>query len=271
MCLLVFAFGVHPHFDLVLAGNRDERHARPTAPLDWWSDAPGVLAGRDLEAGGTWLGVHRNGRFATVTNFREQQPRLPGGPSRGELVSRFLQGDESPQQYLDALALDADDYAGFNLLVADAHELWYGCNRTEDFARPLKPGIYGLGNDRLDAPWPKLVRSRERLTAWVDRGSADSQSLFAILADRVLAPWGPAEPNAELARAASAAFIVHNTYGTRASTVVTRERGRMAIAEQSFTAGGRPAGDMAFALELSGTEPVASTEIYKRTPTRMPD
>lgn len=266
MCLLVVGFGVHPLYDLVVAGNRDEYHSRPTAALDWWSEAPDILAGRDLEAGGTWLGVHRNGRLAAVTNFREGQARLPTSPSRGELVADFLATGLSAAEYLQGLRLRATAYAGFSLLLADRDCLWYASNRSSNWALRLAPGIYGLSNDLLDTPWPKLLRSRAGLGAWIDRGTTASQRLFELLADREPAAWGPAEPTAELARAASAAFIVHASYGTRASTVVRREpasapRPRLTIAERRFAAAGRPAGDSAFAFDITAQEPAASAEL----------
>jgi uncharacterized protein with NRDE domain len=266
MCLLVIGFGVHPVYDLVVAGNRDERHARPAAALDWWGDAPDVLAGRDLEAGGTWLGVDRRGRFAAVTNFREGQASTPLGPSRGALVAEFLTGRLPAREYLHGLQQRGAAYAGFNLLLADRSSLWYVSNRGSDGARRLAPGIYGLSNDLLDTPWPKLLRSRARLTEWIDRGDTAPQPLFDLLADREPAEWGPAEPTAELARAASAAFIVHASYGTRASTVLTREpasarRPRLSIAERRFAAAGRAAGDSAFAIEIAAEEPAARPEL----------
>jgi uncharacterized protein with NRDE domain len=262
MCLIVFALDMHPVFDLVIAGNRDERHARPTAAVDWWSDAPGLLAGRDLEAGGTWLGLHRTGRIAAVTNFREGQARAPGAPSRGELVADFLQGQQPPQAYLATLRHRAPRYAGFSLLLADAHELWYASNRAEYFARRLPAGIYGLSNDLLDTPWPKLVRSRERLTTWIDRGGLDSAPLLELLADRELAQWGPVEPSAELERRASAPFIVHEDYGTRCSTLVTRRAGeRLEFVERRFAAAGRPEGETAFTVSSAAMEPAAGAEL----------
>lgn len=262
MCLLVFAFGVHPQFDLVVAGNRDERHSRPAAPLDWWSDVPGILAGRDLEAGGSWLGVRRDGRFAAVTNFREGQLRRPGAPSRGELVADYLRSAATPRAWLEELHPRAGRFAGFNLLLADAHELWYASNRAERFARPLAAGIYGLSNDLLDTPWPKLVRSRARLSEWVDRGSVQIEPLFELLNDREMAPWGPAEPTEELERRASAPFIVHDEYGTRCSSLVLRAPGdRMTLAERRFAAAGHFVGEDAFDVALTAMEPAASAEL----------
>ena len=117
MCLILFAYRTHPRHELVLAANRDEFYTRPTAPMDFWDDAPELLAGRDLEAGGTWLGVTRGGRFAAITNYRDPRKVLPDAPSRGALVSEFLTGQESARDYLDGLAPWADQYNGFNLIL----------------------------------------------------------------------------------------------------------------------------------------------------------
>jgi uncharacterized protein with NRDE domain len=270
MCLLTLAFRIHPQYDLVVAGNRDERHSRPSAALEWWRDAPDVLGGRDLQAGGSWLALQRDGRFAAVTNFRDDPVRenrrnAPGGPSRGELVADFLRGERSAQDYLQQLQRRAGDYAGFNLLLADDAALWYASNRSDQFAQPLAPGVYGLSNDVLDTPWPKLLRSRARLAAWVDAGASAAAPLFALLEDREPAAWGPAEPTAELARVASAAFIVHPEYGTRCSTVVMREHqatgSRITVAERRFAAAGRPAGESSLFFTAARMEPAAVAEL----------
>jgi len=170
MCLLVLAWQVHPRYRLVVAANRDEFHGRPAAPLARWPAPDEILAGRDLEAGGTWLGLDRERRFGVVTNFRELQRPQPGAPSRGELIPRYLRGRESPEAYFAALAPQAQRYSGFNLLLADGDSLWYGCNRAPTFARALPPGVYGLSNEFLDTPWPKLTRVRLAFEAWLATG-----------------------------------------------------------------------------------------------------
>ena len=162
----MLAWQVHPHYRLILAANRDEFHARPAAPLGKWADLE-ILAGRDLAAGGTWLGVDRQRRFAVVTNFREWPASQSAGPSRGRLIPDYLRAQEPPQSFLATLESTASEFAGFNLLLGDEHELWYASNRASDFARPLAPGIYGLSNRYLDTPWPKLTRVRNRFETWL--------------------------------------------------------------------------------------------------------
>ncbi len=185
MCLLVIAWKHHPRYRLLVPANRDEYHDRPADPLAPWADTPDVIAGRDLRAGGAWLGVDRRRRFGTVTNFRELQRPRRTAPSRGTLVPDFLRGHSAVRDYLEALETDAPGYSGFNLLLADAAELRYASNRGDGFARPLSGGIHGLSNETLDAPWPKLLRVRRRFEAIVARGaSVDADELFAMLGDR---------------------------------------------------------------------------------------
>ena len=250
MCLIVFAWRAHPEYPLVLAANRDEFHARPAAPLGWWDDRPDVVGGRDLQAGGTWLALARSGRFATVTNYREDLAPHPGARSRGELVTRFLEGGDTALQF--AGALDGEAYAGFSLLAAELggrEQLVYVSNRR-DPPRPLAPGVYGLSNASLDTPWPKLLRSKARLQALIDDDTVDAEALFALLADR---EPGSSEDIAdaiaddlppEMMRAIAAPFVVSPAYGTRCSTVVRAGRnGEVQVSERRFDRTGAATGD----------------------------
>src|SRR5437763_15542099 len=172
MCLLVLAWQAAPRYRLVVAANRDEYHERPAAALAKWPPPAALIAGRDLRAQGAWLAVDRERRFGVVTNFRELQPPRPGAPSRGELIPRYLNSPAlaaSAQQFFAALEGQAQRYSGFNLLLTDRDSLWYGSNRASPFARPLSAGIYGLSNELLDTPWPKLQRVRRGSEAWRTR------------------------------------------------------------------------------------------------------
>jgi uncharacterized protein with NRDE domain len=255
MCLLVLAWQAHERYRLVVAANRDEYHARPAAPLGPWPPpAPEILAGRDGQAQGAWLGLDRARRFGVVTNFRELQAARPGAPSRGELIPRYLGGAHDPQAYFAQLAGGAGGYSGFNLLLADRATLWYGSNRATPFARALGPGIHGLSNELLDTPWPKLLRVRRGLEGWLARSAASPAELFTLLADRTPAPEAalPAGSGGlprEWARALSAPFVLHPDYGTRCSTVVALEPGgELYVAERRFDALGAPAGETEFRL-----------------------
>lgn len=227
MCLVVLAWQVHPLHDLVLAANRDEYHARPTGPLDRWPDLPGVRAGRDLAAAGTWLAVHEDGRFATVTNVRGESSAATQGPSRGDLVAGFLASNDTPAAFARRIAAQGDAYAGFNLLLGDRDSLWYLSNRGEP-PRPLAPGVHALSNDRLGTQWPKLQLSFETMGNHVDRGRADAADLFGMLAMRE-APW---EDETLVWPARSGPFIEGDVFGTRSSTVVQREPGGLAHMEE---------------------------------------
>lgn len=247
MCLLVLAWRCHPRYRLVLAANRDEFHARPAAGLAPWDDAPRIIGGRDLQASGAWLATDDAGRFGIVTNFREFGRRRRSAPSRGGLIPAYLSGGRAPGEYFRTLETDAPGYAGFNLLLADARSLWYGSNRADVFARELGPGVYGLSNEFLDTPWPKLVRVRARFQALLDSGAAADDralaaGLFDMLADREPAPPDevpPGDLSPEWARKLSAPFVLDPTYGTRCSTVLTiTAGGTLSITERRFDADG---------------------------------
>ncbi len=247
MCLLVLAWRVHPRYRLVLAANRDEYHERPTAPLAKWPEPNDILAGKDLRAGGTWLGLDRRHRFGAVTNFRELQRPRRSAPSRGTLVPAFLSQEASPEEFLRNLETDAPGYSGMNLLISDTDQLWYASNRLDRFARPLPSGVYGLSNEFLDTPWPKLRRVRQRFEAWLGARAADPVTdLFNLLADREPATDGP--PQAGLSpqweRTLSAPFVTDPTYGTRSTTVLLLEpSGAAVMAERRFDPAGTANGE----------------------------
>ncbi len=254
MCLLVLAWRVHPLYPLVVAANRDEFHERPAAALARWPAPLQILAGRDLRAGGTWLGLDRARRFGVVTNFRELQPPKPGAASRGALIPQYLEGALTPPQFLAALAPRAGGYSGFNLLLADRESLWYGCNRAQPFARPLAAGVYGLSNEFLDTPWPKLERVRRGFEAWLGKPTGASPvGLFELLEDRTRVTDDAHLPAGDVARewerALSAPFVEHPDYGTRCSTVLLLAAdGTTYLGERSFDPGGRCAGESEFRL-----------------------
>jgi len=244
VCLILFAHRAHADFRLVMAANRDEWFGRPTAPAGFWSDAPDVFAGRDLEANGTWLGVTRAGRFAAITNFRDPGSNRADAPSRGALVSAFLTSAVSPSAYLESLRSDARRYNGFSLLVGDETTLQYFSNR-EDEVRDLSPGVYGLSNHLLDVPWPKVRVGKARFAAKLD-GRVNAQELLEVLDDTDEAPE-EALPRTgvslEWERQLSPLRIRAGEYGTRSSTVLLiSAEGEVSFVERSFSASGAQSG-----------------------------
>jgi len=254
MCLLAIAWKSHPRYRLILAGNRDEFHERPAAPLGWWQDDARILAPRDLKAMGTWLGVARSGRFGVVTNFRDLKAPAEHAPSRGALVPRFLTGATSPKEFLDDLKGAAPRYSGFNLLVGGPRALYYFSNRADDESggrgaqvlKSLEPGIYGVSNHLLDTPWDKLTRTRDAMRAVLSKPEVDVNDLFIVLSDRRPTP-DHLLPNTGLPlaweRMVSAPFIVNERYGTRCSSVLLVERtGRTMLYERRFDPDGTQSG-----------------------------
>lgn len=257
MCLLVFALNAHEEYPFVFAGNRDERHDRPTRDAHWWEDAPQVLGGRDLAAGGAWLGVTRSGRFAVVTNYRDPAVYQPNARSRGELVHRFLREDIAPEHYLEHLRREAAEYNGFNLLFGRLDALWYFSNRG-GFAGAVEPGVHGLSNHLLDTPWPKVERSRKRLNRAL-QGEPEPAGLLELLDDTQAAASEDLPDTGigrDWERQLSPPRIVAPGYGTRASTVIRLHRsGRVDFIERPFDAEGRPLNNKCFEFTLTDSIP----------------
>jgi len=255
VCLAVVALDAHPRYAVVLAANRDEFHARPAAPAAWWRDDAGmpILAGRDLAQGGTWLGVSRAGRFAFVTNVREPSRYDPRAPSRGALVPALLHDGRPVGVALAAIVAGARHYNGFNLVAGDAVSAAFGSNRGPD-AHALARGIHGVSNAGLDTPWPKLVRAKAGLAAWVAAGDEEPDRLWTVLADATPAPDHELPDTGiarERERLLSSPFIVSESYGTRCSTLLALARdGEAHFVERSFDATGTATGEVRFRFTL---------------------
>jgi len=237
MCLIAVAWRASTRRPLVIAANRDEAHSRPSAAAHWWPDAPDVLAGRDLSAGGTWLGIDRFGRFAAVTNLRPQGGSGTAPRSRGALVTGFLQGAEPAARYAERVAAEADAYGPFNLLVADQDALWFVGTRSP--ARRLEPGVHAVSNVEPDVDWPKVTASRERLAELLDRPDIE-RKLLELLAER----RPPADGYDE--RQVSP-FALDPVWGTRSSTIAVMDGARrVRFVERSFDPRGAPTGEVRF-------------------------
>jgi uncharacterized protein with NRDE domain len=243
MCLIVFAWRPGHGVPLLVAANRDEFYARPSAALAHWDDRPGIYAGRDLQAGGTWLGIGPHGRFAALTNLRDPaQPQ--GARSRGELPAGFLSSQLPPGEFLAELQNHACEFSGFNLLVGTTDELWH-YNPRSGAPQQLSAGVYGLSNASLDTPWPKLLRAKSALAEAL--ASEQEQALFSLLTDRQIAadadlPQTGIGP--EFERLLSSAFICSSSYGTRACTVLkVMASGERLLIERGFGPNGVALGE----------------------------
>lgn len=262
MCLILIGWHAHSSYPLVVAANRDEFHARPSSPAAFWAESPQVFAGRDLQAGGTWLGQTRSGRFAALTNFREGRAVSAGAPTRGALTADFLRTDVTIEAYLEALQPRAADYGGFNLLLGDGQRLACFSNRGSGI-QWLGPGIYGLSNHLLDTPWPKLAAAKAGFARALDTLPALTPC-FDLLADReIVADSHLPETGVPLAweRVLSAVFVTAPdfAYGTRASTVLTVHKdGEVEFVEQSFSADARPSGRVGGRWRIGDAEAVHS-------------
>lgn len=253
MCVLFVAWRVRPETPLIVVSNRDEAHARPTAPADWWEECPRVLAGRDLKAGGTWGGVTTKARWAIVTNIRH--PKWFGFEaerSRGALVADYLCGNVPPATYATRAVAEQDAYAGFNLLVGDRATLAYAATGQEE-ARLLAPGYYGLSNSTLDEPWPKIARGGAAFQEWVENGANDDELAFTMMRDETRAE-DRALPDTGVGRAherlLSPLFISGPDYGTRATTVLRFEADDTArFAERTFGPEGSPGTERRYTVE----------------------
>ena len=253
MCLILVAWRIHRDYPLVVAANRDEFFARPTAPAAFWKDAPQVLAGRDLEAGGTWMGVTRSGRFAALTNFRDPAQNRSGAPSRGALVADFLAGDETAQAYLERIDGDGRRCNGYNLLVSDGETLWWSSNMGGE-PRPLPAGVYGVSNHLLDTPWPKVGAGKTALAQALDGLPAD-EALFRLLQDDGIHPDEHLPQTGiplDWERLLSAAFVKSPDYGTRGSTVLcVGQDGWASFDEQTWLPGAQRGERMRYRLRLN--------------------
>jgi uncharacterized protein with NRDE domain len=228
MCLILFAYNQHPTYRLVLAANRDEFYERPTAPLGFWEDHPDLLAGRDLKSLGTWMGITRSGRMAAITNYREPGMPMPNAPSRGELISGFLIGHETPAAYLERIKRDGKRYNGFNLLVADTQTMFYYSNRGDDIVR-LESSYYALSNRLLDTQWPKVKKGKKRFIELLDNPHSDipTEQLLSLLQNQDQPPDDQLPDTGvskEWERTLSPIFITSPNYGTRSSTILAIDR-----------------------------------------------
>lgn len=238
MCLILFAYNSHPRYQLVVAANRDEFYKRPTRQAAFWPENPDILAGKDLQEGGTWMGVTTTCRFAALTNYRDPSSYKPQAPSRGHLVQNYLRSSIAPEAYIKKLPKGGEAYNGFNLLLGDGESLYYYSNR-EGLVREVLPGVHGLSNALLDVPWPKVSRGIKALTEALQDDDIKAEQLFSIMTDREL-PDDRDLPQTgvglERERMLAPTFVASPNYGTRLTTVILADRRHnIQFWERSFT------------------------------------
>ncbi len=254
MCLLSFAYKVHPRYPLILIVNRDEFYRRAARKAQFWTEEgePDILAGKDLVAGGTWMGVHKNGKWGVLTNYRSFENIKEDPPSRGDLVLNFLKQEKSPEQYLTHLGQYAHAYNGFNLLLGNQREIFHYSN-VSDAVSSLSPGVHGLSNALMNTPWPKVERAKANLQEAVDRDDTSFSRLFKILADSTQAKEGQLPRTGlplEMEKAVSSIFITAKDYGTRCSTLLFIDnKGKMKFVERTFSPDSTtPSAEVAFSI-----------------------
>lgn len=238
MCLILFAYRTHPTYPLIVAANRDEFLKRQTAHADYWEDAPHILAGRDLEKMGTWMGITTTGQFAALTNYRDPNEKAEGKRSRGELVADFLKLNANPASYMEKLTEKREMYPGFNLLVGNMDELFYYSN-IENKVYQLEPGIYGVSNHLINTNWPKVEHGRERLLKIIEGSQSNIvEDLLFMLQDADPAPdhlLPKTGVSLEWERILSPLFIKSEGYGTRSSTVLLASGEEIFYKERVYT------------------------------------
>lgn len=238
MCLILFAYDTIPEYRLILAANRDEFYSRKTASMHYWNDRPAILAGRDIEAGGTWFGIHESGTFAALTNYRDPASMKTGAPSRGHIIPGILDSEKPVKESLEDLKSDCSGFNGFNLLAWDRENLYWFSSVTRDL-RTIEPGIHGLSNHLLNTEWPKVQKGRSELGRAIGQdGRIRRERIFDLLKDTTRfgdehLPDTGVGPECE--RILSPIFITSDTYGTRSSTLLMVDNtGRMDVTERSY-------------------------------------
>ncbi len=257
MCLILIGNHVHPAYPLVIAANRDEYFQRPTQKAAFWDDYPSILAGRDLEKGGTWLGIDADGRVAAVTNYREPPGPAPGNLSRGFLVRDYLIGSGTAAEYLTDVSKKLDRYDGFNLFAGDQKSLFFLSTYVHK-PRLLDPGIHGISNGELDYPWPKVILGKSRFGKLLqDPVEIDENKLFELMADRSvpdISSMPPSDLDQKTQRMVAPIFVHGDNYGTRSTTILLCDQnGRIRFIEKSFDKKGKPSDIVTFEFTLEKT------------------
>lgn len=240
MCLITFSYRQHPKFQLIFAANRDEHYDRPTRGAQFWDENPDILAGKDLKAGGTWMGITKGGMWGALTNYRDPSIDRENPPSRGQLVLEYLKNNDSPERFLKKLDQSANQYMGFSLLAGTVNKLGYYSNQQNSI-RLLDSGLYGLSNHLLNSDWPKVERAKANLNKLIQRNAISEEALFELLTDEREAPDHLLPDTGipkEIEKKVSPIFIKSDGYGTRCSTVLLIDTdGQVRFTERCYEPG----------------------------------
>ena len=253
MCLIIFSWRTHPEYKLILVANRDEFYERNTDKADYWKDYPDILAGRDLKAGGTWMGITKKGRFSAITNYRDFRNIKKNAPSRGELTAGFLKGTLSVEDYIQKLKANAHLYNGFNLILGDKDNLYYFSNQNMELTN-LKPGIHGLSNHLLNTRWPKVEKGKEKMRRVLKSDLFSSADLIDSFYNVDMAPdhlLPDTGIGLDLERNLSPMFILMDQYGTRCTTVIAIDKNdQVLFQERSFNKGKKLEPDQIYQFKI---------------------
>jgi len=242
MCLITFAYNKHPKYRLILAANRDEFYQRPTRRAQFWEDEglSEILAGKDMEAGGTWMGISKNGKWAALTNYRDPNWKLENPPSRGELVLNFLTSNDSSKTYIESLQENSDTYVGYNILLGDSDGITHFSNFDRS-PKVIESGLHGLSNALLDTPWPKLEMAKAALSKQINEQEIDRSKIFEFLNNETKAPDDQLPETGipyQWEKAVSSLFIKTENYGTRCSSILLiGHDGEVEFTERRFIQG----------------------------------
>ena len=258
MCLIVFSYQSHPEYELIVAANRDEFYERSTQEAHFWENESHILAGKDLQAGGTWMGISKSGKFSALTNYRDLTTLKENPPSRGALVTDYLRTSDYTEKYLQNILPDAKAYNGFNLLLKDRTGFYHFSNHTMR-TTPIEPGVHGVSNAVLDTPWNKLERAKANLKKATSADYVDEEALFELLMDDTPAPDADLPETGltyEMEKLVSSIFIKSERYGTRCSTLLLMDyKGNMKYVERRYDRDqNRISGTKSFELEVTNQE-----------------
>jgi uncharacterized protein with NRDE domain len=268
MCLIVLAYKYHPDYKLILAANRDEFYERPSEAAKFWKDKPSMLAGKDLKEGGTWCGITKDGRLAAITNYRNIKSIKNDAVSRGKIVTDYLTGSYSPEQFAEILTNSAEQYNGYSLVLGDeSTNLFFFSNQTKKLEK-IQPGIHGLSNHLLDTPWFNVTRGKEHLKNAINKNENFVNNIFEVLSDKTPAPDDNLPDTGlpkEIEKSISSIFVENKNYGTRSSTIILIDNeDNVTFIEKSLEAKKKKWITKSFSFEMVQDTIILNSELLKK-------